>query len=655
MNMKTVKQIVWAACLSVIGSASARAQVYYVSPDGEDADGRGTEAMPFATPGYALAKAMAAGDEVRVLKGVYLLDAAPEIKADNITLRGWNATREEVVFDAQGKGRCLQFDTAETGALVLRKNVTVAGITFRNGRQDVTPTGLSWTGAGAGVMLASEAAQWPAAGSQFVTNCVFANCVNVQSPGGGLCVAPGSTVVDCLFTNNLTCADVPRQNSSGIQGGGAGAFAPVVAGDVTFTGCVFVDNVATNGAAALGAGSTLSSYSKGQTGGLVVRGCTFLRNVGVSANTTDLRAAGCLPQRAWDVADCTFVSNRLEGAGGGGAVYTGAALGPGVLPSSARTNTFARCHFAFNEARGSATVSGALYQGMASPLALADCLFATNAGTRAAAVYSAGRLSVSNGTFTGSVSVTAKQAWSAIVFAAAADSRVEACDFVANASAGYYGALSVAANAAVVNCRFRGNARPGGGVFEHAFGFLQLHGAGATVRNCLFASNTNAVYGCAIGINATDVTVENCTFVGNRSQESAAKAASGVALSMSAAQAGTTVRNCLFADNRGRAADVPQIGDLVKGSVAYSWADTDVLTVGDENGNLAVGDGKPCWSVKFPGAYRPSGRTPGRDKGLAADWMAGATDFFGNKRILGSGVDFGYAEYRPQGFALILH
>lgn len=42
--------------------------------------------------------------------------------------------------------------------------------------------------------------------------------MNVQSPGGGLCVAPGSTVVDCLFTNNLTCADVPRQNSSGYQG-----------------------------------------------------------------------------------------------------------------------------------------------------------------------------------------------------------------------------------------------------------------------------------------------------------------------------------------------------------------------------------------------------------------------------------------------------
>ena len=654
MKMKTVKQIAWAACLSVIGSAPALAQVYYVSPDGIDADGRGTEAMPFATPGYALAKAMVAGDEVRVLKGVYLLDAAPEIKADNITLRGWNATREEVVFDAQGKGRCLQFDTAETGALVLRKNVTVAGITFRNGRQDVTPTATSWTGAGAGVMLASEAAQWPATGSQFVTNCVFANCVNVQSPGGGLCVAPGSTVVDCLFTNNLTCADVPRQKSSGIQGGGAGAFAPVVAGDVTFTGCVFIDNVATNGAAALGAGSSQSNYSKDQTGGLVVRGCTFLRNVGVSANTADLRAAGCLPQRAWDVADCTFVSNRLEGAGGGGAVYTGAALGTGVLPSSARTNTFARCHFAFNEARESATVSGALYQGMASPLALADCLFATNAGTQAAAVYSVGRLSVSNGTFTGSVSVMAKQSWSAIVFAAAADSRVEACDFVANASDGYYGALSVAANAAVVNCRFRGNARSNGGVFEHAFGFLQLRGAGATVRNCLFASNTNAVYGCAVGINAAGATIENCTFVGNRSRENSAQTASGVALSMSAAQADTTVRNCLFVDNQGRVTTVPQIGDLVKGSVAYSWADTDVLTVGDENGNLAVGDGKPCWSVKFPGAYRPSGRTPGRDKGLAADWMAGATDFFGNKRILGSGVDFGYAEYRPQGFALIL-
>lgn len=654
MKMKTVKQIAWAACLSVIGSAPALAQVYYVSPDGIDADGRGTEAMPFATPGYALAKAMAAGDEVRVLKGVYLLDAAPEIKADNTTLRGWNATREEVVFDAQGKGRCLQFDTAETGALVLRKNVTVAGITFRNGRQDVTPTATSWTGAGAGVMLASEAAQWPATGSQFVTNCVFANCVNVQSPGGGLCVAPGSTVVDCLFTNNLTCADVPRQKSSGIQGGGAGAFAPVVAGDVTFTGCVFIDNVATNGAAALGAGSSQSNYSKDQTGGLVVRGCTFLRNVGVSANTADLRAAGCLPQRAWDVADCTFVSNRLEGAGGGGAVYTGAALGTGVLPSSARTNTFARCHFAFNEARESATVSGALYQGMASPLALADCLFATNAGTQAAAVYSVGRLSVSNGTFTGSVSVMAKQSWSAIVFAAAADSRVEACDFVANASDGYYGALSVAANAAVVNCRFRGNARSNGGVFEHAFGFLQLRGAGATVRNCLFASNTNAVYGCAVGINAAGATIENCTFVGNRSRENSAQTASGVALSMSAAQADTTVRNCLFVDNQGRVTTVPQIGDLVKGSVAYSWADTDVLTVGDENGNLAVGDGKPCWSVKFPGAYRPSGRTPGRDKGLAADWMAGATDFFGNKRILGSGVDFGYAEYRPQGFALIL-
>lgn len=34
MNMKTAKQIAWAACLSAIGSAPALAQVYYVSPDG---------------------------------------------------------------------------------------------------------------------------------------------------------------------------------------------------------------------------------------------------------------------------------------------------------------------------------------------------------------------------------------------------------------------------------------------------------------------------------------------------------------------------------------------------------------------------------------------------------------------------------------------
>ena len=36
MKMKTVKQIAWAACLSVIGSAPALAQVYYVSPDGKN-------------------------------------------------------------------------------------------------------------------------------------------------------------------------------------------------------------------------------------------------------------------------------------------------------------------------------------------------------------------------------------------------------------------------------------------------------------------------------------------------------------------------------------------------------------------------------------------------------------------------------------------
>ena len=50
MKMKTVKQIAWAACLSLIGSAPALAEVYYVSPDGIDADGRGTAAMRSQRP-----------------------------------------------------------------------------------------------------------------------------------------------------------------------------------------------------------------------------------------------------------------------------------------------------------------------------------------------------------------------------------------------------------------------------------------------------------------------------------------------------------------------------------------------------------------------------------------------------------------------------
>lgn len=638
----------------------AFAKVHYVSPSGEDRAGGGSEEAPFASPGYALAQA-ASGDEVRVLEGVYTFDETPEIKSDNITLRGWNAAREKVVFDARGQRRCLQADAQADGTLNLRKNVSVIGITFRNGRQDVTPTATSWKGAGAGVMLAAEASSWPTAGNHVVSNCVFEGCVNVQSPGGGLCVAPGSTVVDCLFTNNLVCADVPRQNTSGVQGGGAGAFSPIVSNETTFRDCIFVDNVATNGAAALGAGSTQSSYLQTQTGGLVVRGCRFLRNVGVSANTSAVRASGCLPQRAWEVVDCTFVSNRLEGAGGGGAVYAGTALDTTgtKLPSSARTNTFTRCAFAFNEARESSSAA-IVYQGMKSPLVLASCAFVTNTGVSAAALYSVGRLAATECLFEGNVVRTDKNMWGGLVCSEGIDSAFMRCDFVGNTVNGHMGALSVRGDTSVIDCRFLRNNRTNEADPQSAYGCLRILGVNAHVRNCLFAANQNAIQGAAIGISATGAMVENCTFVGNRSKEYVRSDFSGVAISMATALTGVVVRNCLFVDNRnGRGVEgVPQVSAVFRGdaagSIGYCWADTDVLPIEAGNGNLAVGDGNPRWSSRFPGEYRPGARTPGRDRGFAAEWTVGAKDYFGNRRNSGSGVDFGYAEYQERGLAVIV-
>lgn len=512
---------VWTLFAGVaLGALTGTGTNYYVSETGSDTENDGSEQAPFRTPEYALKKATANWDNVYVMKGVYKLSETPQIRQNNIGLYAYQATRDEVVFDGQGRMRCLQFVTNSAGAVTCQQNFRVKGITFRNGYAELESSAANWYGQGAGALLSSHGGSGGGYAVS-VVDCVFEGCTNRYCSGGGLSITAGngetrSVVSNCVFRNNMTCA-LPLTVHAGPMGGGAGAYVTAASGPgALFTHCAFIGNVSTNGVAALGAGAYSNQYGHyTNKTGVVVRHCDFIENTSVNNGTGNdtSRSAGCLSQKAWLAEDCTFVSNRAEVVAGnaGGGVYTCTWL---MTPNC--TNTFRRCTFFANSSNGN---GGVIFNSSASPLVVDACTFATNFtrsasgnGTCVYAGSSAVRMTdcVATGNY-----VNASGLWHGD-FNLGPGSRVEDCVFCGNSESGNYGNLFVKGGSVVERCVFAGNSHRGDG--NAFFGYLHLNDGNALVRNCLFADNSSASgHASALLSRGTGSRVENCTFVGNKS------------------------------------------------------------------------------------------------------------------------------------------
>ena len=258
------------------------------------------------------------GDTVLVAAGTYTRDLqfspldrvqTRYIMRTGVVLAGATGDPADVVLDGQGHGRVVTCEQGAT-AVVLR---------------DLTLTGGNTTFYG------------PTDGA-----------------GGGLACWDGEvTLANCVFRHNET----GWKN----EGGGAGAY--LRGGTARVTGCLFLENIATDSAGLRRAGLQGT-----------VEDCVFQGNAaGGAAGMAVAWGPGETPADV-TVTRCRFVGNTASGFGAGATVWQWC------------TARFVQCEFRGNEAQQSA---GALRCGDAD-VTVEGCLFAGNtAGTEGGAIYCA--------------------------------------------------------------------------------------------------------------------------------------------------------------------------------------------------------------------------------------------------------------------------
>ena len=652
---------VFAALLAATGATGAD---YYVSLTGDDAND-GSAEHPFRTPCYALSKA-ARADTVHFAPGVYALTNTPQILQNFVTLKGEGATRDDVVFDAGGKFRCLDIGFPDSGSNrqnYYRYGTTLSGITFKNGYLAQTTGGYNNWGYdfGAGVRLANVYGNTGTADDHStITNCAFVACTNLCSYGGALNAAGGATIVDCLFKDNYAGPG----NGNGGEPGGAALHLQPAAADVTICDCTFENNVASNGFSVIAAGSWQGTLDQNEHF-IRLSDCTFRGNVSLNA-TASAQQYPMLGRKVREAFRCTFESNRAKKCATGDANGTVMYLG-----TSAWTNRFDTCTFEGNSADGK---GGCFYlSGVCHPV-FTNCTFRGNVSAGAGAAIFCTRvgtadnsdvpLTVEGCRFIGNRTTCATASNCGGIVTAGVGSRILRSSFTANETYGWCGVIESMANTDLVidACSFTANViRPqtSGTVSSHS-GFLLIGGVtGQTeampdVRNCLFACNTNLetnTKGHAVFLRGYYSRVHNCTFVGNRSAE---PDADGYGIFVFGA-GGYEVRNCLFADNHVIGSNAPNNGFGRSEYVRNSAEDGDSLNVNTEWGKN-IRNATMYFTDAAKGDYRPTKKTPGRDRGLTFDWMAGTKDLSGEvDRIVNEIPDFGCYEWIriPRGLALI--
>ena len=610
---------------AVLFAVPAMATTYYV--DGENgsdsADGTSWDtARKTIAKGLALASEV--GDEVVIAAGTYSITASMGPSANGVTVRGATGKAADVILDGGGTKRI--FNTSKTDCVF-------RDFTIQNAYGD----------------------------AQYNTSAAAFRIVSNNKPFD-----------DATTLSNIVvkfCSAVKHKASNGTYP----ASVATLGNNVRLLDCAFIanTNVFAFGAVYLGTNA-------------VVRGCRFEGNVlddGGESSSYEFQGGAFYAGKGLSVSGCAFVGNRVTGARPfGGAVATSATAG---------TYSFEDCVFSNNvvETAGtyleSLTYGNCAGGGAVASRYMSTATATTNTFTRC--VFS-GNVATATGEDDGDIVTRRRRTRGGAILGAS--SRVDCidCSFLGNSSSSGGSAIQIGgwfggggnqhtpgSGSFIDRCEFRANVvgsfdriAEGDGSADNS-GTLLGYGTDMTVRNCLFACNTNW-YGCAavasVSSSSTGVTFDNLTVVGNAGLHNVAvsdksHSSYGIALRPSSSELGNRLSNCISVGNHNATNSSVKIwygGDendfsnySEKMNVSNCYFQYSRLTANAEKGIQKGSD--PGFTDAANGDYTLLKTSACRNAGANQSWMAGAKDLAGKKRINerdGSVVDLGcYEWYSP--------
>ena len=600
-----MKKLAVAVCAAVAAAGVASAgKVYYFDPvNGKDTNDGLSETTAFEHLSKKSGAQASDGDELRLMKGVY--KESLSINRCNITVRGWKASRDEVIIDGEGVRRGINTgsynETSYTNALI-------AGLTVRNGH--TTTYASNYINLGAGITLESR--------DCVISNCVIRSCVHEQNGGGGIALMYGGKVIDCEIVD-----------CGATQGAGIYIACDHPNPDFEVRGCTIANCKATRYAYVDDKGKAASRGGNG--GGIYTRHGTRILGCTVNGNSATSKGGGIYFDGVTTsgkyptdnvIAD-TVVSSNVTAEGGG------------VYFSSGCTNVIRRLSAVGNVSTNG--YGGGVLAASQSRLDIEEgCAFVDNATETGygGGIYIANEMgcAISNALFRGNRSVK-----------------------------GGGGAYIQTARSAFLNCVFDANSCSGvtsrccGGAVRSGGG----HGHVATFRNCLFTRNSAcAGSGGAIGNEMTrSITnyLENCTFVSNFVYGTSTDSNDGYGGAVGGVSVSFCATNTVFFRNTSLSRTTyVQIQN--KKLVAYANCFEDLLDGTGANflrngvKGCIVQAGDPGFTDAANGDYTLTKDSILVDKGINLDWMDAATDLRRKKRcgrIYNDIVDLGCYEYWP--------
>ncbi len=313
--------------------------------------------------------------------------------------------------------------------------------------------------------------------------------------------------------------------------------------------------------------------------------------------------------------------------------------------------------------------------GVGAHTVISNCLFRNNKASYGGAIYIAcNRVNVYDCVFEGNQATSSANTGGGAIRIYATTNTIAGCAFRNNSALNRGGGLRVALGqkdtTIVSNCNFTGNSGLvlGGG--------LHLDNA-ATVVGCAFVSNViGAGYGGGLYVGGTNALISNCRFIGNLAHREGGGVYSYGTLSGSlltgnvASNRGgglfqtnalALARNCTIVSNTAvtdAGGGVYLAAGGVENSIVYfntavsgsNWVSTAgyFTNTCTAPSVAAYGDGNitddPLFADFDAGDYRLQSRSPCINAGLNQDWMSGAIDLDGNRRIRQLIVDMGVYE-----------
>jgi len=339
------------------------------------------------------------------------------------------------------------------------------------------------------------------------------------------------------------------------------------------------------------------------------------------------------------IENCSIIGNRVHpgsyGSGGGGIKMDGS------------NGRISNCRIVGNRVTvisgGGPTCGAGVFAGYYGGFVIQDSVIASNTGS----TYGGG-IQISGG-IVSNCQVFANSADTAagIYFTAESDwygtgkayVRIERCVISNNVALNYYGGWRIVGNpitnvlisqCAIVSNYCSGRATGGG-----------LHVANLSnvwIRSCLVAYNwghngwgESGYGGCGLAIFATNALIENCTIVSNRLTGSGSPQGAGLW-----ATNGVRVVNSIIYHNTGATM-----------SNFYAFADctfSNNCTAPLPSLGTANTDANPQLVAKDTGNFRLAANSPCINTGINQEWMTGAVDLDGRKRIRYGIVDMGAYE-----------